>query len=127
MPEVRVVIELFRTDQIILDQAELAVRGPGGAEAGGLAAVVVDAVVPAVHQVSGEGKLRVERVLGAGAEMKVRNGQREQHAARVVPVVLGLDHFRAGRSHELADVDLQALADGRQILQISFLEILIEV
>ena len=59
--------------------------------------------------------------------MEVRNGQGEKQPARVVPVVLGLDHFSAGRRYELADVDLQALAHGRQVFQISFLEVLIEV
>ena len=73
------------------------------------------------------GKLAVERVLGARAKVEVRNGPGEQQAAGIVPVVLGLDDFRARRSYEFSDVDLQALADRRQIFQIAFLQVLIEV
>ena len=45
----------------------------------------------------------------------------------VFGVVLGLDHFRAGRSYKLADVNLQAFAQRRQIFQVSLFEVLIEV
>src|SRR6267378_2008665 len=51
---------------------------------------------------------------------------REKQASRIIPVVLALDDFRSSWSHELSDVDLQAFADRRHILQIAFFEVLIE-
>ena len=50
--------------------------------------------------------------LRAGAKVEVWNGQSKKHAARIIPVVLGLDHFRASRRDKFSNVDLQPLAQG---------------
>ena len=50
----------------------------------------------------------VARAIGDANPLVIaRNRQREQQAARVVPVVLRLDHLEPGGRHELAEVDLQ--------------------
>src|SRR5204863_4790916 len=48
----------------------------------------------------------------AHAEMVVRNRPGEQKRPGVVPVVLSLDDFGAGRGHELTEIDLKALRLG---------------
>ena len=116
---------MLRAGEIVFGQAPFGVGCPGGGKPAGLAAIVVDAIVPAVHQITGERELAVEAVLGAGPEMEVRNGPGEQQATRVIPVVLAFDDLGAGRGDELADVDLQFLAD--EIFEIPFFEVLIEV
>ena len=55
--------------------------------------------------------------------MVVRNGPGEQQRARVVPVLVGLDHFRARGRHELAGVDLQAMPGLRLDTDVSLFEV----
>src|ERR1019366_6697955 len=88
MPPIRVVVGQRRSTHIVLSHAELAVRGPCQTHAQGFAGVDGNDVVPAVDQISGDRKLGVEGVLGAGAEVVVGNGKRKEQAAGIVPVVL---------------------------------------
>src|ERR1700730_14947754 len=127
MTEIRVVIGLFRSNVIVFDQAELLGRIQSKSETGGLAAVVVYAVVPAVQQETTQRGLAVECVLRSHPEMEVGDGPGKKQTARVVPVVLGFNHLSAYVSNELSDVDLQTLARRREIREIAFLEVLGEV
>src|SRR5882724_1371912 len=127
MPEVRVVVPLFRSNVIVFDQAEFLGGIHSKSESGRLAAVVVYTVVPAVQQETTQRDLTVECVLRSDAEMEVRNSPRKKQTARVVPVVLGFNDLCARVGHELPDVDLQTLARRREIGEIAFLEVLREV
>ena len=55
--------------------------------------------------------------------MVVRNREREEQAARVVPVVPALDHLGAVRRHELAEVDLQPLPHRREEAGVPLLDV----
>src|SRR3984893_2310593 len=113
MTEIRVVIGLFRSNAIVFDQAELLGGIQSKSETGGLAAVVVYAVVPAVQQETTQGGLAVECILRSHPEMEVGDGAGKKQTARVVPVVLGFNNLSARVRNELSDVDWQTLARRR--------------
>src|SRR6185437_13781542 len=92
----------------------------------GLACVVVQHVVPAVHQDAGDGVLVTERVLGVQSVVVVRDGIGKKQAARVVEVVLGLYDFGSMWRDELSRVDLQALANRSEIREKGFFQVLIK-
>ena len=73
-------------------------------ERDGLVAVEVGPVVPPVHEVARERDLVGRGHGGAHARVVERDRVAEQDRARVVPVVLRLDHLRPDRRHELAHV-----------------------
>src|SRR4029077_15981706 len=77
VPEVRIVVTLFRPDKIVFDQTQLAVGSPSGREASGFSAVIVHTIVPSVHEVTGQSELAIEGVLAAHTKMKIRNGPGE--------------------------------------------------
>ena len=58
--------------------------------------------------------------------MEIGNGIREKQTARIVPVVLGLDHFGAMRGDKFAGVNLQTFANRRKVGEIGFLQILVK-
>src|SRR5262249_11523196 len=80
-------------------------------------------VVPAVDKVERRGRFRIPRVLRAGSEMEVRDCVVEEHAARVVPVAVGLDDFVADRSDEFPDRQSKTLTYWSQIGRVGFLDV----
>ena len=56
--------------------------------------------------------------------MVVRDGISKEQAARVVPVLVGFNHFGACRGDKLTSINLQAFAEGSEVGQIYFLQIL---
>jgi hypothetical protein len=112
---------LFRTHHVVLRDAELLIGIPTEAGAVGLARIVVDDIVPAVHEEAGERVLVVEDILGAHSEVVIRNGVGEEDSTRVIPVVLSLDDFSPVGRNELSDVYLQTLANRRQVREVRFL------
>ena len=85
-----------------------------------LAGVVFLDVVPPVDEADHERDLVVGRVGHAQPRVIVRDREREQQRAAVVPVVLRLDDLRAGVGDELAEVEL-GLA--RQKAAVRFLDV----
>ena len=90
-----------------------------------LAVLLSCGVVPAVDQEAGQRHLVVDRVGGAQPGVVVRDGPREQQAARVVPVVLGLDQLLAAVGDELAEIELQPFADRGQEADVGLLDVLV--
>ena len=90
----------------------------------GLVAVDLARVVPAVHQVAAQDDLggRGDR----GPHARVVEGDRvaEEDRARVVPVVLRLDHLGAHRGHELAGVPLHLAGEQADV---GLLDVLVDL
>ena len=99
---------------------------PAKTHAVSFSGIVLDDVIPAVHNVSGKGVLVVEGILCTHAEVIVRNRIRKEQTARVIPVVFRLNDLGAGGGYEFSKINLQALSCRCQIGEVSLLQILIE-
>ena len=101
---------LLRAHHVVLDKAQR----PGiedELEAAGLAGIVVDDVVPAVDQKSGQRYFVRDRQSGARSKVVVRDGPGEQDTAGVVPVGASVNHLGAVLRNELAEIQRQPSAN----------------
>src|ERR1700680_1462947 len=121
-------VSLFRLGADVVSLGEIPLLGwiPGEAHAVSLCAAKVNDVVPPIRDGSLNGESVVEPVTGSRCEVVVGNRVVEKKTPRVVPIVLGLDHFLTGRRDELPDIDPQSFADGSEIGEVGFLQILSE-
>src|ERR1700730_10334207 len=87
----------LRANIVTFLEAQLLGWIPCEAHAERLRAAEVDDIVPPIRDGSLGGKSVVEPVVGPQSEVVERNRVVEQKTARVVQIVLRLDHFLAGR------------------------------
>src|SRR5665647_3340382 len=116
-------VRLFGSDVIVVGPGH-PLPGVGAVDAYGLAAVVVVNVIPALHDLHAAREVRADGDGGAHAEVVIRDGPRKQQRARVVPVLIGLDHLGAGGGDEFSGIDLHAVPGFRLEADVGLLEVL---